>query len=165
MICTVIYSGFINQCYLTKIVHIELPVCNFSYSSHEHRGRSYLQNVNDAINRYYQENRPFFAALCNNCYVNHSLRPLQRCGGCKLVGYCSRGCQKEDRSRHKNVCKEFPVVGGKNVLYTTGPWEQHIAGLRERAAKIQQAKAIFRNPRVCHSCREARQDRLTDCSM
>ena len=141
-----------------------LPVCTFSYASHEHKGRRrFIKEVNDVIDKCYRDNRPFFAGLCNNCYVKDSLHTLQRCGGCQLVGYCSKACQKEDRARHKHVCKEFPMVGGKNVLYTTGPWENHIAGLREQASRIPHAKPIFFNPRVCSSCREARQDRLTDC--
>ena len=145
------------------MVIIELPICTFSYSSHELKGTGFIKQVNDVIDRYYRENRPFFAALCNNCYINHALCPLKQCGGCQLVGYCNRSCQKEDRSRHKYVCKEFPVVSGKNVLCTTGSWENHIADLRERAARIPHAKPIFFNPRVCSSCWEARQDRLTDC--
>ena len=89
--------------------------------------------------------------------------PLQRCGGCQLVAYCSRECQKDDWSRHKFACKEFPLSGGKNVLCTTGPWREHIDALRERAVQIPNAMPIFLNPRVCSTCREARQDRLSDC--
>ena len=142
---------------------MELPICNFSYSSHDLIGKSFITNVNQVIDEYFRDNRPFFAGLCYNCYVNDLIYSLQRCGGCQLVSYCSRECQKEDRSRHKYVCKEFPLIGGKNALCSTGSWRKHIAGLRERAARIPHAKSIFLNPRVCCTCREARQDRLSDC--
>ena len=65
------------------------------------------------------------------------------------------------------VCKEFPVVNGKNSLYTAGLWKEHISDLRQRAAQLQNADVsawnIFRNPRVCRTCRETRPDRLIDC--
>ena len=109
----------------------------------------------------------FFLGLCWYCKSSGSTsQPLQRCGGCQLVAYCSRDCQKEDRSTHKYVCKEFPIIKGKNVLHTKGPWKKHIATLRERSALLPNAEIvaepIFRNPRVCHMCREANSDRLTD---
>ena len=82
------------------------------------------------------------------------------------MAYCSRDCQKDDRSVHKYVCKEFPVVNGNNALYTTGLWEKHISCLRERAARLKEAEdseTIFKNPWVCNTCREARPSRLIDC--
>ncbi len=35
---------------------------------------------------------------------------LKKCGKCKSVSYCSRACQKQDWSTHKQFCKEknFP---------------------------------------------------------
>ena len=32
---------------------------------------------------------------------------LLACGGCNTVKYCCRGCQKEDRSSHKALCKKI----------------------------------------------------------
>ena len=149
---------------------MSLPICNGSYSNESDSSDvEFLCGVLVFIGEYLELRRPFFAGLCNFCNESCSMeQPLQRCGGCQLVGYCSRDCQKEDRPTHKYVCKEFPMVNGKNVLYKTRlPWEEHIAGLRQRAqlsnnTKIS-AQSIFRNPRVCRTCREARSDRLTDC--
>ena len=109
----------------------------------------------------------FFVGLCYYCNVRESpALPLKRCGGCQLVAYCSRECQKEHRSKHKYACKEFPVVNSKNVLYTTGPWKEHITGLRKRALQLpypQMSKAVFHNPPVCNTCKETRPSQLTHC--
>ena len=82
-----------------------------------------------------------------------------------MVGYCSKDCQDNDRANHEHVCKEFPVIKGRNALHTAGPWNEHIASLRERAAQLPDAEAyalpIFRNPRVCNNCQESRIDLLT----
>jgi len=109
-----------------------------------------------------------FVVVCWNCKVNGSkLQPLQRCGGCQLVSYCSKHCQKEDRYTHKFVCNEFPVVDGKNALHTTGPWEEHIARLLKQAAELKFAECfatpLFLRPWVCHTCHEASRERLTVC--
>ena len=75
----------------------------------------------------------FFIGLCWYCKSPGSAsRPLRRCGGCQLVAYCSRDCQKENRPCHKYVCKEFPVVKGKNVFHTApGNWKKHIGVIPE----------------------------------
>ena len=53
----------------------------------------------------------FYVSLCWYCMLPGSMKqPLQRCGGCELLAYCNRDCQKPDRPFHKNICKEFPVV-------------------------------------------------------
>ena len=113
------------------------------------------------------DNHIFFVGLCWNCkLVGSRTQPLHRCGGCQLVAYCSKDCQKDDRSTHKYVCKEFPVVNGNNALYTTGAWENHIEGLLDRAARLkhaQDSEPIFENPWVCNTCNESRPGRLTDC--
>ena len=31
---------------------------------------------------------------------------LHKCGGCKLVAYCSRSCQSSDWTRHKPFCSK-----------------------------------------------------------
>ena len=151
---------------------MELPICNGSYTTESNvEDIPFLNSFRYLINKtsiYYNNYYPFFTGLCYNCYEPRtSEKILQRCGGCQLVAYCSRSCQQEDWSDHKQVCKEFPMIKGKNVLQTTGPWKSHIAGLRERASRLPNsevfAKSIFCNPRVCHTCKEARQDRLTDC--
>ena len=95
--------------------------------------------------------------------MNDPDQPHQSCGGCQLVSYCSRDCQKSDWSTHKPVCKAFPLVGGKNVLWAKGSWKKHLTGLLELAAQLPDARAIFRNPRVCNTCQEPRPEHLTDC--
>ena len=159
-----------NQPY--KSENMELPICHGTYTS-----ESYLEEISflrtfaillidyEYDNKYY----PFFAGLCYSCYEPRTPeQSLQRCGGCQLVAYCSRSCQEDDWSLHRKVCKEFPIVKGKNALQTDGSWKNHINGLRERAARLPKgeisASPIFHNPRVCRTCKEARQDRLTDCS-
>ena len=126
--------------------------------------------INDAVcvpEEYLQGLKEYFLGLCYYCRKYGTVsEPLQRCAGCQLVAYCSRSCQKKDRSIHKYVCKEFPVVKGKNALQTTVHWKNHIASLRERAEHLPHAEAsakIFRNPRVCNTCHEARPDRLSNC--
>ena len=153
------------------MVVIKLPICQDTYSTDQTNDVSqvsFLNGVMHDLNRQMIEYRPFFVGLCYNCYsprYKSGLQcDLQRCSGCQLVSYCSRDCQKADRSRHKYVCKAFPVVKGKNVLYTKGLWKKHIAGLCERVSQIPHAKPIFHNPRVCRTCKEARQELLTDCA-
>ncbi|CAL4077081.1 unnamed protein product [Meganyctiphanes norvegica] len=147
---------------------MELPICKGAYTNEGHLLKaSFMMDVLTRIRECNgREYRTFFVG---RCYFCHGCPPhrLLRCGGCQLVAYCSRDCQKHDRNVHKYVCKEFPVHDGKNVLYTTRPWKEHITGLRERAACIPYAetaaKPIFCNPRVCRNCREARQDILFNC--
>ena len=149
---------------------MELPICNGPYSNESDISDvEFLCGVGLCVAEYLEQCRPFFSGLCNFCNKFGSLgAPLQRCGGCQLVGYCSRDCQRADRPAHKYVCKGFPVVNGKNVLYTTSlPWKRHIAGVRQQAAHLSKSQitvqSILKNPRVCCTCREARSDRLSDC--
>lgn len=112
--------------------------------------------------------RMIMFARCYHCKVPQSpSQPLKRCGGCLLVSYCSKDCQVDHWCSHKYVCKEFPVVGGENALYTLDPWEEHIAKLIERAARLpvrnELITPIFLDPRVCNTCRESRPECLTDC--
>ena len=115
-------------------------------------------------------NDSFFIGLCYYCkFPGTTTQPLKRCGGCQLVAYCSRDCQKNNRSSHKYVCKQFPVINGKNVLHTAEghSWEKHIYGLFQQAARLplaQENKPIFLNPLVCNTCREATPTRLTTCT-
>ena len=149
---------------------MKLPICNGTYSNEfDTSDIDFIRGVYLFIGEYLEKNRPYFSGLCNFCNEARSSlgQLLQQCGGCQLVGYCSRDCQKRDRPSHKYVCKEFPVVNGKNALYTTGLWETHISDLRQRAAQLPHAdvgaRTIFRNPRVCRTCKETRPDRLIDC--
>jgi len=40
--------------------------------------------------------------ICGNLAV-------QRCGGCKIIGYCSKKCQHEDWNSHKKLCKRLTI--------------------------------------------------------
>ena len=150
---------------------MEIPVCNGTYSN-ECNGHcvKFLKEFNVAITNYIRNaHRPFFVSLCFYCRSpGQGTATLYRCGGCQLVSYCSRYCQKNDRSTHKYMCKEFPIVNGMNALFTRGSWEDHIENLRKRADRLPQAeinvKPIFQNPRVCRTCRESRPYHLIDCS-
>ena len=125
--------------------------------------KAFMIKVIQITMKHQQYSGPYFVGLCYSC-TGLPAPSLHRCGGCQLVAYCSRHCQKNDWSNHKYVCKEFPVVKGKNVLHTTKPWKNHLISLREQAAQVPNADlSIFSNPRVCHTCREARPDLLMDC--
>ena len=129
--------------------------------------KAFMMDVIQITLEHQQDSRPYFVGLCYYCLGLPAPSGLQHCGGCQLVSYCSRHCQKKDRSTHKYVCKEFPLVNGKNVLHSIQPWKNHIVSLRERAALLPKAELsampIFSNPRVCRTCRESRPDLLTDC--
>ena len=154
---------------------MELPICKSTYSNEiDIDDAEFLKECYWAfaknVESYRGGCRYLFPGLCFYCHTASTItvpRSIQRCGGCQLVAYCSKDCQKNDRYIHKFVCKEFPVVNGKNVLCTTGHWKEHIAALRERAARLPHAEVaaspLFRNPRVCRTCKEARQILLTDC--
>ena len=148
---------------------MELPVFKGTYSNTcDVLDIGFFRDVLHVMEEHKKEYHPYFVGLCYCCKrLGTREYPLFRCGGCQLVAYCSRDCQKKDRSTHKYVCKEFPVVKGMNALYTTGPWDKHIASLQKRAAVLPKTevagKPIFRNPRVCRTCREARPERLKDC--
>ena len=124
------------------------------------------------IGRYMRHHRRFFVGLCYYCDKAESESDrLICCPGCELVGYCNKACQEMDwYAGHVHVCKEFPVVNGKNALYTgEASWEEHIGSLRERAGKLPNAEQqllaepLFRNPRVCNTCQESSVDLLVDC--
>ena len=109
-----------------------------------------------------------YVGLCWNCKkIESTDEPLQRCGGCQLVPYCSQECQRNDRGNHKNVCKTFPVINGRNVLYTRQPWKEHLERLRLRAAELPRADKtaipLFKQPWVCHTCKESNPKKLVTC--
>lgn len=152
------------------MLEIKVPICHGTYSTGCTKDvieRSFLKAVHQAFTEQKEDYLPFFLGVCYHCwaprYIPGYSCALLRCSGCQLVAYCSRECQKYNWSKHKYVCKEFPVVKSKNVLYAQGSWKKHIASLRKQAAQVPYAKPIFHYPRVCRTCKEARQDKLTDC--
>ncbi|KAF8972566.1 hypothetical protein BDZ97DRAFT_1781661 [Flammula alnicola] len=51
------------------------------------------------------------AGSCCNCKKDITAKSnLSRCGGCKLVRYCSTECQTSDWTRHKKICKTVKSV-------------------------------------------------------
>ena len=47
--------------------------------------------------------------LINKCAQCSKAETLKACGGCKLVQYCSRECQIQDRLSHKVLCKKATI--------------------------------------------------------
>ena len=52
-----------------------------------------------------QEEKRFFAHICNACGANCKLR----CKACKQGGYCDERCQKKDAPKHKLICTKTSV--------------------------------------------------------
>ncbi|KAF9007921.1 hypothetical protein BDQ17DRAFT_178487 [Cyathus striatus] len=51
------------------------------------------------------------SSSCANCLQDDTAREdISRCGGCKLVRYCSRECQQVDWPRHSSVCNIVRTV-------------------------------------------------------
>jgi len=53
---------------------------------------------------------------CSVCQkVTVSLHKINRCGGCKMILYCSKACQQKDWSGHKKDCKSFKKFVKKEI--------------------------------------------------
>ncbi|KAJ7790516.1 hypothetical protein B0H14DRAFT_210490 [Mycena olivaceomarginata] len=53
------------------------------------------------------------SATCLTCQNEETATPgfpMSQCGKCKLVRYCSAGCQTQDWARHKKVCAKIQTV-------------------------------------------------------
>jgi len=44
-------------------------------------------------------------SICMNCKVSKKLEELSKCGGCNMVCYCSKECQKKHWKTHKKDCQ------------------------------------------------------------
>jgi hypothetical protein len=45
-------------------------------------------------------------SICSTCNKTSTVEtPLNLCGGCKKIRYCSQACQKKDWREHKKKCK------------------------------------------------------------
>lgn len=53
---------------------------------------------------------------CAKCFKHG--QPLLQCSACKKVLYCNKECQREDRPKHKTICKTLAGHAG-NVLDNT----------------------------------------------
>jgi len=49
-------------------------------------------------------------AVCNEDATGDKAFVMSRCGGCRLIRYCSPKCQKGDWPRHKKVCKVIKQI-------------------------------------------------------
>ncbi|KAM3421095.1 hypothetical protein BST61_g1509 [Cercospora zeina] len=57
---------------------------------------------------------PVSTPVCNKCGEDEQKEtPLLVCGGCRLVRYCDRECQKESWAKHKKLCKAVGPKPGK----------------------------------------------------
>jgi len=66
---------------------------------------------------------------------------LKYCSACKLVGYCSKQCQRADWKRHKGKCKGMTSSTTRHVIETmTGYW----APTADNIAKAQQSEKLAR---------------------
>ena len=75
---------------------MELSISNVTYTNESHHSKlPFVRDVYIFITNYLVKDSTFFAGTCYFCYTPASLeQPLNRCGGCQLVSYCSRDCQK-----------------------------------------------------------------------
>ena len=48
------------------------------------------------------------APRCATCNMSHE--SLKKCGGCKMVRYCSNQCQTDDWREHKKVCRRENLI-------------------------------------------------------
>ncbi|SNX85249.1 uncharacterized protein MEPE_03958 [Melanopsichium pennsylvanicum] len=64
---------------------------------------------------------------CSACYSPPATQPvgtkLQRCSACKVVRYCSAGCQKRDWPAHRDECKALKAMQKLNT-YTSALRDQ-----------------------------------------
>ncbi|KAH8920604.1 SET domain-containing protein [Atractiella rhizophila] len=106
---------------------------------------------------------------CSNCYSSRA--KLQRCSGCKIVNYCSPGCQRLDwNDVHKHECRalkvqkdgivETPIRAMGRILWKRqadpGKWKEIQAlkshkddmasGQKERYGKLAMALGYYIGP-------------------
>eukprot|EP01084_Bolivina_argentea_P183273 316280_1 len=62
-------------------------------------------------NRYFKNefHQNMYCAVCNLQQKNLVKKKLKVCGGCQLVYYCSKICQKYDwsRNKHRYICNDL----------------------------------------------------------
>lgn len=54
--------------------------------------------------------------ICNFCGNKQTTIKFQVCGGCRLVKYCSRNCQKSDWKNHRSDCKDVEKLASKQMI-------------------------------------------------
>ena len=123
----------------------------------------------------------YYSTACHvcKCIDTFADRRLKRCGGCKMVSYCSTQHQKIHWPIHRNICKCInSILKAQQKLHlfqvnmeTTIP--EQWCKLRTSLMLMVQLKMVkklstteqqlFWFPRVCELCKEAKQETLIDC--
>jgi transposase InsO family protein len=85
--------------------------------------------------------------VCVFCRKSGSV--LQQCLGCKEAAYCSRNCQREHWSGHKDVCQKIQTVetGGKSDVVTLDQLKGEVYELspksRQRLVKLVGERSVM----------------------
>lgn len=80
----------------TNFRYIGIPICARA-ACHE-AAVHYMQK----IVRNEKKADPQYERYCGSCKTTEG--KLLKCGGCKLVYYCSVNCQRKDRNKHATIC-------------------------------------------------------------
>lgn len=84
---------------------------------------------------------------CSACYSPPASEPaskLQRCSACKVVRYCSAGCQRRDWPTHRDECKALKAIQQLHTYTSALRQQQQLdQGLAGRFAKSQGGSAPF----------------------
>jgi len=56
------------------------------------------------------------SSKCAKC--QKAVTDIQQCSGCKVIGYCSRDCQKAHWTDHKLLCKQISAIKEKDLGFT-----------------------------------------------
>ncbi|CAL4083337.1 unnamed protein product [Meganyctiphanes norvegica] len=122
----------------------------------------------------------YFLGICNECstFPTGGIE-LSRCGGCQLVAYCSRDCQKKNWKKHRDICKKMPVKKGRNVfarglsgIRNEESWRNFIFDLDDRARNAWKSgnqeesfpEELIYWGRYCNVCLESQMENLFDCA-
>ncbi|XP_024871248.1 uncharacterized protein LOC112454216 isoform X2 [Temnothorax curvispinosus] len=115
----------------------------------------------------------FYATMCHVCKRFGDGVQLKRCGGCKMISYCSKEHQKQHRKQHKPLCKAIQdVLRNYNMDYggeTAEEWadkkltfEQLVASKLGRRLNLDEMDMFF-FPKECLVCYDQNIKSLEDC--
>lgn len=122
----------------------------------------------------------FYGNVCHVCKCNDANgKKLKRCGGCKIILYCSQQHQKVHWPLHKSLCKCIQSVmhnRGSQYLFqrtregfSAEDWckERYnvmlLTQLKLGRRLSEGEQQMFMFPRVCKVCHEGDQEKLQDC--
>ncbi|XP_043476124.1 uncharacterized protein LOC122507466 [Leptopilina heterotoma] len=115
--------------------------------------------------------------LANECYVCKSRDKLKRCE-CNMIYYCSENHRLEHLPFHESFCKVIKeLLKEKKVshiyeelkILSGDAWKtKKLQILNEIKQKLGRTMSplehsMFKRPRICFVCRQARQEDLTNC--